>query len=127
MVTYFEHFYMIPQWLIPYFVLHTLVGTESDFEMTAIEAACPTPGTSLPSRGARGLGSWGKTPRVKGEGVAMNIPQSKIWSSIGSLTIFCTFPQSLNQECLVISARNTTLESGKVFASAGGSGVNKMY
>ena len=29
----------------------------------------------------------------------MNIPGSKVWSSIRSLTIFCTFPKSLTDMC----------------------------
>ena len=56
----------------------------------------------------------------------MNMPGSKVWSSIRSLALFRIFQQSLNQEFRVISARTQTMESGKVFASAEASGANKV-
>ena len=77
---------------------------------------------------------WGKKPRdhgarrpvSEGREVIMNMSQSKIWSSIQSLTIFCILPQSFNQEFRVILAPAPTLESGKIFTSAEASGMNKM-
>ena len=56
----------------------------------------------------------------------MNMQQSKIGNFVQSLSIFCIFLQFLNQEFQLVLAQILTLESGKVFDSAGPLGLNKM-
>ena len=101
------------QFFIFYFI--RLWGVIS--EIMVGEGSCPTPGASRPR-------PWGKKPREKGEGITMNVPKTKFWSSIRRLTVFCIFSQSLNQKFLVITARAPNLMSGKVIASAEAFGVN---
>ena len=72
MVTYFGYFYIFPQGLILYFLLHTLMYEgrlwRVIFETTASEASCPTPGQVAPGREAGSLGIMGQDAPCKRRG-----------------------------------------------------------